>query len=180
MKRMLALKNGDIANLHVGERDQAIVPLDITEICHVLRSSQDMPDEVPCSRRRNHCPDQVARASPEVRNVKTFLVVFSGTLLLVSVWIGVCAEKSARQYLPLQFTDELSSRYYMMYGLFNRSIPLEIRRRFGVSAALSMVALAGFAAVAYLADHPVIAVLLLLICGYAVANIVVQWRHARR
>lgn len=43
-----------------------------------------------------------------------------------------------------------------------------------------MVALAGFAAVAYLADHPVIAVLLLLICGYAVANIVVQWRHARR
>jgi hypothetical protein len=34
--------------------------------------------------------------------------------------------------------------------------------------------------VAYLADNSVIAVLLLLICGYAVANTVVQWREARR
>jgi hypothetical protein len=43
-----------------------------------------------------------------------------------------------------------------------------------------MVAFAGFAGVAYLADNSVIAVLLLLICGYAVANTVVQWHEARR
>lgn len=110
----------------------------------------------------------------------SLLAVFSGALLLVSAWIGVRAEMSARRYFPLQFTDDLSSRYYMMYVLFNRSIPLEIRRRFGVSAALSIVAFAGFAAVAYLADNSVIAVLLLLICGYAVANTVVQWHEARR
>jgi hypothetical protein len=124
--------------------------------------------------------DRVARVSPEVYSVISLLAVFSGALLLVSAWIGVRAEMSARRYFPLQFTDDLSSRYYMMYVLFNRSIPLEIRRRFGVSAALSIVAFAGFAAVAYLADNSVIAVLLLLICGYAVANTVVQWHEARR
>ena len=63
---------------------------------------------------------------------------------------------------------------------FNRSIPLEIRRRVGVSSALSLVALAGFAAVAYLADNPAIALVLLLVCGFAVANVVSQWRSARR
>ena len=68
----------------------------------------------------------------------------------------------------------------MQYVLFDRTIPLEIRRRFAVSAGLSMVAFAGFAAVAYLSDNPVVAVLLLLICGYAVANTVVQWHEARR
>ncbi len=90
------------------------------------------------------------------------------------------ADADARKCFPLQFTDELSSRYYMMYALFNQSIPLEIRRRLAVSSALAMVAFAGFAAAAYLSGNPVIAVLLLLICGYGVANIVVQWRRARR
>jgi len=136
----------------------------------------DAPDEVPWSSWR----DQVARVSWEVRIVMSFLVVFSGVSLLVSAWIGARADADARKYYPLQFADELSSRYYMMYVLFNRSIPLEIRRRVGVSSALAMVAFAGFAAVAYLADNPVIAVLLLLICGYAVANIIVQWRRAKR
>jgi len=112
--------------------------------------------------------------------VKSFLVVSSGALLLVSVWVRVRAEMNARRYFPPSFADELSSRYFMQYVLFDRTIPLEIRRRFAVSSALSMVAFAGFAAVAYLSDNPVIALLLLLICGFAVANIVVQWRRARR
>jgi hypothetical protein len=86
----------------------------------------------------------------------------------------------ARKYFPLQFADELSSRYFMQYVLSNRTIPLEIRRRLAVSSALSMVAFAGFAAVAYLSNNLVIAVLLLLICGFGVANIVWQWRSARR
>ena len=118
--------------------------------------------------------------SPEVYSVISLLALFSGALLLASAWIGVRAEMSARRYFPLQFTDDLSSRYYMMYALFNRSIPLEIRRRVGVSSALSLVALAGFAAVAYLFNNPVIAVLLLLICGFGVANLVWQRRSARR
>lgn len=116
----------------------------------------------------------------EVRIAISFPVVFSGVLLLVSAWMLARADADARRYFPLQFTDELSSRYYMMYALSNRSIPLEIRRRLAVSSALALVAFAGFAAVALLADNPVIAVLLLLICGYGVANVVVQWRRARR
>jgi hypothetical protein len=112
--------------------------------------------------------------------VMSFLIVFSGVLLLAAALMLARADADARKYFPLQFTDELSSRYFMQYVLFDRTIPLEIRRRFAVSSALSMVAFAGFAAVAYLADNPVIAVLLLLICGYGVANIVVQWRRARR
>ena len=118
--------------------------------------------------------------SPEVYSVISLLALFSGALLLASAWIGVRAEMSARRYFPLQFTDDLSSRYYMMYALFNRSIPLEIRRRVGVSSALSMVAFVGFAGVAYLADNPAIALLLLLACGAGVANVVLQWRRARR
>ena len=118
--------------------------------------------------------------SPEVRIVMSFLVVFSGALLLVSAWMLARADADARKYFPLQFTDELSSRFYLAYVLFNRSIPLEIRRRVGVSSALSMVAFAGFAGVAYLADNPAIALLLLLICGLGVANVVLQWRRARR
>ena len=118
--------------------------------------------------------------SPEVRIVISFLVVFSGGLLLASACMLARADADARKYFPLQFTDELSSRYYMMCALFNRSIPLEIRRRVGVSSALAMVAFAGFAAVAYLSDNPVIAALLLLICGYGVANVVWQWRSSRR
>lgn len=160
--------------------DQATVRFDIIEICRVLRSNQDAPDEVPWGSWRDYCRDQVARASPEARIVKGFLVAFSGALLLVSGWMLQRADADARKYYPLQFADELSSRYYMMYVLFNRSIPLEIRRRFAVSSALSMLAFAGFAAVAYLADNPVIAVLLLLICGFGVANVVWQWRSARR
>lgn len=108
------------------------------------------------------------------------LIVFSGGLLLVSAYMGARAEADARRYFPLQFADELSSRYYMMYVLFNRSIPLEIRRRLAASSALALVAFAGFVAAAYLSGNLVIAVLLLLICGYGVANIVVQWRRARR
>jgi hypothetical protein len=112
--------------------------------------------------------------------VKSFLVVFSGALLLVSAWVGVRAEMSARRYFPPSFADELSSRYYMQRVLFDRMIPLESRRRFAVATALSIVAFGGFAAVAYLSDNPAIAVLLLLICGYAVTNIVLRWRRARR
>jgi hypothetical protein len=156
------------------------VRFDIIEICHVLRSNQDAPDEVPWSSWRDYCRDQVARASPEVRSVKSFLAVFSGALLLVSVWMLQRVDADARKYFPLQFSDELSSRYYIIYLLFNRTIPLEIRRRFAVSSALSLVAFAGFAAVAYLSNNPVIAVLLLLICGFGVANVVWQWRSARR
>jgi hypothetical protein len=110
--------------------------------------------------------------------VKGYLAVFSGALLLVSVWMLQRADGDARKYYPLQFRDELSSRYYMLYLLFNRSIPLEIRRRFAVSSALALVAFAGFAAVAYLSGNPVIAVMLLLICGFGVANIAWQWRSA--
>jgi hypothetical protein len=143
------------------------------------RSNQNALDEVSCSL-GDYWRDRVARVSQEIRIVMSSLIVFSGALLLVSAWIGVRAEMSARRYFPLQFTDDLSSRYYMMYALFNRSVPLEIRRRVGVSSALSMVAFAGFAGVAYLADNSVIAVLLLLICGAGVANVVLQWRRACR
>jgi hypothetical protein len=117
---------------------------------------------------------------PEFRVVMGYLAVFSGALVLVSVWMLQHAYEDARKYFPLQFADELSSRYYMLYVQFNRAIPLGIRRRIAVGTALWMVALAGFAAVAYLSDNPVIAVVLLLICGFAVANTVWQWRSARR
>ena len=110
----------------------------------------------------------------------SFLVVFSGVLLLVSAWMLANADADARKYFPLQFTDEFSSRFYLQYVMFNRSIPLEIRRRVGVSQALAGVAFVGCAAVAYLADNPVIAVVLLLACGAGVANVVWQWRRARR
>jgi hypothetical protein len=112
--------------------------------------------------------------------VTGYLAVFSGVLFLVSAWMLQRADADARKYYPLQFADDFSSRYYMMYVLFNRTIPWEIRRRFAVSAALSIVAVVGFAAVAWLSDNPVIAVLLLLICGFGVANTVWQWRSARR
>ena len=110
----------------------------------------------------------------------SFLVVFSGVLLLVSAWMTAYADADARKYFPLQFTDELPSRFYLQYVLFNRSIPLEIRRRVGVSSALAFVALAGFAAVAWLAGNPAIALMLLLVGGFGVANVVSQWRSARR
>jgi predicted neutral ceramidase superfamily lipid hydrolase len=106
------------------------------------------------------------------------LAIFSAAVLLMSAWVGMRAEISARRHLPLQFTDDLSSRYYMIYALFDRSIPSEIRQRIAVSTVLAIVAIAGFAAVAYLAGHSVIAVLLLLICAYAVANTVVQRRRS--
>jgi len=115
-----------------------------------------------------------------LRILTSFLVVFSAVLFLVSAWMLARAAADARRYFPLQFSDELSSRYYMQNVQFNRSIPLEIRRRVGVSSALALMALAGFAAVAYLADNPAIALLLLLVCGFGVANVVAQWRSARR
>ncbi len=68
----------------------------------------------------------------------------------------------------------------MQYVLFNRAIPREIRRRLAVASALCIVAFAGFALVARLSGNPVIAVVLLLICGLAVANIAWQWYSARR
>ena len=68
----------------------------------------------------------------------------------------------------------------MQDALFNPTIPWEIRRRVAVASALWMVAFAAFAAVAYLSGNPVIAVLLLLACGFVVANIVWQWRGARQ
>ena len=116
----------------------------------------------------------------EVRIAISLLVVFSGVLLLVSAWMIAYADADARKYFPLQFRDELSSRFYLQYVLFNRSIPLEIRRRVGISSALSLVAFVGCAAVAYLADNPVIAVVLLLVCGLGVANVFLQWHRARR
>ena len=109
-----------------------------------------------------------------------FLAVFSGALLLVSAWMLQRADADARKHFPLQFRDDFSSRYYMLYVLFDRAIPLDIRRRIGVSSALSLVAFAGFAAVAYRSGNPVIAVFLLLICGFGVANVAWQWRSARR
>jgi hypothetical protein len=123
---------------------------------------------------------RAARENPELGSVKSYLAVFSGALLLVSLWMLQRAHMDARKYVPLQFADDFSSRYYMLYVLFNRTMPLEIRRRFAVASALWLVAVVGFAAVAYLPDNPVIAVLLLLICGFAVANIAWQWSSARR
>ena len=108
------------------------------------------------------------------------LVVFSAALFLVSAYLAVRADMEARKHFPLQFADELSSRYYMMYAMFNRSIPPGIRRRLAVSSALALGALAGFAAVAWLAGNPAIALMLLLVGGFGVANVVSQWRSARR
>ena len=68
----------------------------------------------------------------------------------------------------------------MLYVLFNRAIPREIRRRLAVASALCIVAFAGFALVADLSGNPVIAVVLLLICGLSVANIAWQWYSVRR
>jgi len=112
--------------------------------------------------------------------VTGYLAIFSGGLLLVSAWMLERAYHDARKYFPLQFTDEPSSRYYMQYVLFNRAIPREIRRRLAVGSALCIVAFAGFAAVAWLSGNPVIAVVLLLICSIAVANIAWQWRSAKQ
>ena len=106
-----------------------------------------------------------------------FLVGFSALSLLVSAWMLARAAADARKYFPLQLTDELSSRYFMQNVMFNRSIPPEIRRRVGISSALALVPLVGFAAVAWLGGNPVLAVLLLLVCGFAVVNIVGQWRN---
>src|SRR5947209_960418 len=99
--------------------------------------------------------------------------------MLVSIWMLERAYQDARKYFPLQFADEVSARYYMMYVLFNRTLPPEIRRRLAVASALSMVAFAGFAAVAYRSDNPIVALFLLLICGFGVANIAWQWRRAQ-
>jgi len=109
-----------------------------------------------------------------------FLVVFSAVSFVVSAWMFVRAAADVRKYFPLQFSDELSSRYYMRNVQFNRSIPLKIRRRIGVSSALVFVSLAGFAAVAYLGDNLAVTLMLLLVCGFGIANVVSQWRSARR
>lgn len=109
----------------------------------------------------------------------SFLVVFGGVLLLVSAWVGMRAHLDARRYFPPQFSGELSSRSYMSFIQFDQAIPLKIRRQLAVSSVLAIAAFVAFAFVAYLSGNPVIAVLLLLICGYAVANIVWQWRHTR-
>jgi hypothetical protein len=112
--------------------------------------------------------------------VKGILIVSSGALFLIAAWIGVYADSDARRYLPRQFADELASRYYMQYALFDRAIPLAIRRRLAVSAALATIAWAGFTAAAYVFGNPTIAMVLLLICGFGIANVFWQWRRARR
>jgi hypothetical protein len=112
--------------------------------------------------------------------VKSCVALFGGTLLLVSAWMFERAYQHARKYFPLQFADELSARYFMQCALFNPAIPWEIRRRVSVASALWMVAFAAFAAVAHVSGYPVIAVLLLLACGFVVANIIWQWRGARQ
>jgi hypothetical protein len=112
--------------------------------------------------------------------VKGLLALGSGALLLVSGWMLTRAYLDARTYFPPQFADWESSRYAMQYVLFDRTIPFEIRRRLAVSTALAIVAFVGFAAVAYLSDNSVIALLLLLISGFMLANVVSQWRSARR
>jgi len=109
-----------------------------------------------------------------------YLAVFSGVLVLVSMWMHQRAYMDARKYFPLQFADELSALHYMQYVQFNRTIPFEVRRRVAVSSTLSLVAFAGFAALAYLSGNPVIAVFLLLVCGVGVVNTVWQWHSARR
>ena len=112
--------------------------------------------------------------------MKSYVALFGGALLLVSAWMFERAYQHARKYFPLQFADELSARYFMQYALFNPAIPWEIRRRVAVASALWMVAFAAFAAVAHLSGYPVIAVLLLLACGFVVASIIWQWRGARQ
>src|SRR2546423_258894 len=42
----------------------------------------------------------VARANPEIRIVKGYLIVFSGALLLVSLWMHQRAHVDARKYFP--------------------------------------------------------------------------------
>src|SRR4051812_44717059 len=86
---------------------------------------------------------RAARENPELGSVKSYLAVFSGALLLVSLWMLQRAHMDARKYVPLQFADDFSSRYYMLYVLFNRTMPLEIRRRFAVASALWLVARRG-------------------------------------
>jgi len=43
------------------------------------------------------------------------VAVFSGVLVLVSMWMHQRAYMDARKYFPLQFADELSALYYMQY-----------------------------------------------------------------
>jgi hypothetical protein len=112
--------------------------------------------------------------------MNAFLVVVSAALLLASAWSGVASDLAARRYFPLQFTDEPSSRYYAAFTLFDRTLPLKARRLSAVSAALGMAAFAGFAAVAYRAGNPALAVLLLFACAMGIANVLCQWRRARR
>jgi len=112
--------------------------------------------------------------------MNAFLVVLSVALLLVSASLGVASDRKARRHFPLQFADELSSRYYAQYMLFNRTIPLTARRLFALSSVFGFAAFAGFAAVAYRSGNPVIAALLLLPCGIGAASIFSQWRRARR
>ena len=110
----------------------------------------------------------------------SFLVVFSGVLLLVSAWMLANADVDARKYFPLQFTDELSSRYLHAVRAV-QSVDTPGNPAAGrVFPALAWVAFVGCAGVAYLADNPVVALLLLLVCGFGVANVVLQWRRARR
>ena len=78
------------------------------------------------------------------------VAVFSGVLVLVSMWMHQRAYMDARKYFPLQFADELSALYYMQYVLFDRTIPWQIRRRLAISSTLGTTAFAGFAGVAYL------------------------------
>lgn len=108
------------------------------------------------------------------------LLILSVVLLLASAWSMTVCDREARRYFPLQFSDELSSRYFAQYMLLYRSIPLKARRLFVVSSISGIGALAGFATVAYRTGNPVISALLLLACSTGTANLLWQWRRARQ
>lgn len=108
------------------------------------------------------------------------LFILSLILLLASAWSMTVCDREARRHFPLQFSDELSSRYFAQYMLLHRSIPLKARRLFVVSSVLGIGAFAGFATVAYRTGNPAISVLLILACGTATANLLWQWRRARQ
>ena len=112
--------------------------------------------------------------------MNAFLVIVSTALFFTSAWSTVVSDREARQYFPPQFQDELSSRYFAAFMLFDRSIPLKARRLSALSAASGIAAFAGFAAVAYRAGNPAITVLLLLACAMGGANGLWQWRRAQR
>ncbi len=99
--------------------------------------------------------------------------------LLVCMWLNVAALADARRYLPLEFRDELSLRYYMARAFFDPSIPWPVRRRLLISAALGILGFLCFGAAAAVQGHALLAALFLLGGGFAVVNVVLQRPSAR-